>query len=785
MATTAFSAHNLVRDFCTGGLLHRLARALHQSLAAHVAAPTQTRWADWETLFRLSHEDLSQQRRIDERRRVLGALLATDLKDPKAEYAALFALHTAYAILVKLIAWRVTTDGKAQHASLRDFCATLEDGSGFRGVTKLCEGDFFAWYADPAQWTDAIAASVQEMLAVLARYDDPRTIFVDTHAVDLFRPLYEATVPQVVRVSFGEFYTPLWLAQHVVRATPRAAGWTALDPCCGSGTFVIAAIGELRRELAAQPLRDAAREILRRVHGLDLNPLAVLTARVHYLIHIADLLDAQDGDVTIPVFLGDASSFTTDIGTFTTIVGNPPWVDWKSLPAGYREKIKTLCIDRGLFSGAGRTGGINLNICALITHVAASNWLAPGGSLAFLMPKELANQASYEGWRRTVGGADVALVALHDWSRAGHPFDPVKEDFLTFLFEARKADRDTVAVRSFAKTGKARSHAWTTLEDAETNLTWRDHVAGQLIEGSTAYTIADDQRELDRFRKIAGHCAYKGREGVEFYPQELMLFTYDGPGPTTGTVWVKNVQVARSKYRIPQQRVLLETTYLFPLAKGPGIGAFDYDDPEMLVAFPYDASNPHAPLSQATLEQTSPLLLAFYRRFKTQLENQTAYSDSIRGDGEFYGVARTGPYSFMSCYVAYRDNSKWCATVLTTKTMPWGEEKRFLFQNHAVSICERSKTQAIDLDEAYFIAGIFNTGVVRDFIYATSDNRSFKIRPPVHVPLFDKKNATHAKIAALAQEAHRKRKLRAVNLAKIETAYLKLCDGRVKQPTLL
>ena len=49
--------------------------------------------------------------------------------------------------------------------------------------------------------------------------------------------------------------------------------------------------------------------------------------------------------------------------------------DWKNLPEGYRERIKSLCIDRMLFSGDGITGGINLNICALISNVSAENWL--------------------------------------------------------------------------------------------------------------------------------------------------------------------------------------------------------------------------------------------------------------------------------------------------------------------------------------------------------------------------------------------------------------------------
>ena len=47
--------------------------------------------------------------------------------------------------------------------------------------------------------------------------------------------------------------------------------------------------------------------------------------------------------------------FTTAcLGQFSVIIGNPPWIDWKNLPEGYRDRIKETCIEKGLFSGAGR-----------------------------------------------------------------------------------------------------------------------------------------------------------------------------------------------------------------------------------------------------------------------------------------------------------------------------------------------------------------------------------------------------------------------------------------------
>jgi N-6 DNA Methylase len=870
----ALTPANLIADFCgqsLDGALFRLAREFNSTLSGCTSLKTEMLRTEWQQLFRFSHDDgLSLQRRIEERRSKLSEILNVRVSEPTMEYQAIFALHTAYALVLKFMAFRVVSDvrfgtvlqefkplAEASTGVLRAFCATLEDGELFRqiGILNLLEGDFFSWYADEDQWNEPIAEAVRDVVRTLGRYEDAHAIFADDYAVDLFRQLYEATLPQTVRASFGEFYTPYWLAEHVLDASYSGTAATVLDPCCGSGTFIVAAIGRMRRDNPA----IGARELLSRIAGIDLNPLAVLTARIHFFIHIADLLDDVD-DVIIPIFLGDASNVpelvesggsrfyhyelrtlktpltidvpcdmasdiasfsktmfrfeefvkareydaarsllvevalaaddtpevadrvtamadamieldrkdwngiwariitnfiaTARIGPFSDIVGNPPWIDWKSLPSEYREKVKTLCIDRGLFSGAGRTGGINLNICALIAHVSASNWLAPGGKMSFLMPKELINQSSYEGWRNSVGGANVALVRLHDWDEAGHPFEPVREDFMTFVFESGAKAEDAVPVAHYKKKDRAeKSHLWRDHTESSDKLTMEQRWAGPLVQGKSGYTLASTKSELERFRRIAGSCEYIGREGIEFYPQEIMVFEYLSPGPKAGTAWMRNLQVRKSKYKIPQQRILLETKYLFPLAKGPGIEIFNYSDMSLYVAFPYDESNPHSPIDRASLRKSSPLLLGYYERFKEILLAQTHYSDSIRQDGEYYGLARTGPYSFKDCYVGFRDNTKWAAAVITDKLCPWGERKRYLFQNHAVSICERSDKKLISEDEAFYVAGIFNSPSVERYILASSDSRSFKIRPPIHVALFDPSNGVHRRISELAREA--------------------------------
>jgi len=305
-------------------------------------------------------------------------------------------------------------------------------------------------------------------------------------------------------------------------------------------------------------------------------------------------------------------------------------------------------------------------------------------------------------------------------------------------------------------------------------------VAGEVTPDSSSLTFASSGQRLRDLSVVAGHCDYIGREGIEFYPQELQLFYYQGETSTPGVILVHNYQSAKSKYKISRSTFALETKFLFPLVKGPLIARFEYKWDGVLVAFPYSGSDPHRPVDAEQLHRESRLLLEHYQRYKGLIQDQTGYSDRIRGEGEFYGVARTGPYSFASTYVAFRDNTKWRACVVQEAEMPWGERKRFVFQNHAASICERRTGGFISLAEAHYICAILNAPVVEQFIYASSDQRSYKIRPPVHVPPFDPDQPDHLALAELSKEAHLSSPRHAAIRNQIEMVYLRMCKESPK-----
>ena len=844
---------------------------------------------EWKELFRLAHDDNSKQSAIEDRKKSLEEVIGEELKNNEDEYLALYAIQTTYAIIVKVIAYKVISKirfnkslidfnklSETDFDTLRHQMNSLEEGAIFRslGIGNLLEGDFFAWYCSSNQWTNEIGSLVQEVFKILTQYEDKALFQTGENVQDLFRELFMKIIPDKVRHSLGEFYTPSWLADNLIRETinlnPIKTNWSALDPCAGSGTFVTILIKHVLIETINLTNKERLDAVLNRVKAIDLNPLAVLTSRINYFINVSHLISDTD-EFEIPVYLGDSSYVptkvvidniecinysiktikgfinidlpksavldsvlfsktmtsieqdihnldaesiqeklsaiipeedltaeisnrisalaeqfvelernewngiwarivtnfltTANLGKFDMIVGNPPWIDWKNLPAGYRERVKSICIDRHLFSGDSLTGGINLNICALISNVAAMNWLKENGILSFLMPQTIIFQQTYEGFRqfKLDDNSNLYFQQLYDWTKSGHPFDPVTHKFLTFFFSNKKVDyKKGIPLRYFIKNkgydlkNYSNFSDYNLLKDVFTETL---ELAGQVNENNTIFSYAKDELELDSFGKISGIASYKGREGIEFYPQELFLLEVDNDMPVSNeTVIVKNYQNKKSKYKIPLESFPLEKKYLHPLVKGVDIERFNLLKSDYIVPFPYEKTNTRSPITTKALTKSSKLLAAYFNRFKQVFEAQTQYNEKIIGEKhntEFYALARVGEYSFAEHYVAFRDNSKWQSCVVSSVLTPWGELKRPQFQNHAVTISQNSSGEFISLEEAHFICAILNAPITESFILNSSDSRSFKINPPIFIPEFDINNKYHKELSDLSIKAHK------------------------------
>lgn len=140
--------------------------------------------------------------------------------------------------------------------------------------------------------------------------------------------MYQNLVPKRVRHDLGEYFTPDWLAELVLKEVEYDGDLEkrVLDPACGSGTFLVLAIKDVKNyaeEHFVTDKRELLRKIVGDVVGIDLNPLAVLASRANYIIALGDLIRyIPKGGVEIPVYLADSILVSRGISLY----GQPEFV---------------------------------------------------------------------------------------------------------------------------------------------------------------------------------------------------------------------------------------------------------------------------------------------------------------------------------------------------------------------------------------------------------------------------------------------------------------------------
>jgi len=207
---------------------------------------------------------------------------------------ALWLQHTYLVIVAKAIASRVLgfdVNDPIEVMSGRRFVAM--------GVLGAVEGDFFDWILDDKDGRDLVV----KLSRHVARF---RLSDVE---IDVLKLLYEALIDRAQRHGLGEYYTPDWLAAKMTRAAvDKPLEQRVLDPGCGSGTFLFHAV---RRYLAAAQEHNVdpslrAENACALVAGMDIHPVAAIIARVTYVLALGDSLSTRRGDISIPVYVGDA-----------------------------------------------------------------------------------------------------------------------------------------------------------------------------------------------------------------------------------------------------------------------------------------------------------------------------------------------------------------------------------------------------------------------------------------------------------------------------------------------
>jgi hypothetical protein len=250
--------------------------------------------ADLRTLYEKNRDDPT----VALKRSLWARLLRTAFGTSFSDDDQLFLDHTLLVVSAEIIAHAVVG---IDPVNLAPASVLAGQRFGQAGISGVIEQDFFDWVAEVPEG-EAFVRSLAKRLTRFAWQDVEH---------DVMKVLYESIINAEQRHRLGEYYTPDWLAEIMVAETvDRPLEQRVLDPACGSGTFLFQAV---RRYLAAAKEAgisdgEAISGATEHVFGIDVHPVAIVLARLTYLLAIGrDRLQIPGRpNIHVPVYLGDS-----------------------------------------------------------------------------------------------------------------------------------------------------------------------------------------------------------------------------------------------------------------------------------------------------------------------------------------------------------------------------------------------------------------------------------------------------------------------------------------------
>jgi len=288
-----------------------LSEFLEIFLKDNLSKKSKMLYSEWLKLFKLSES--TNYGYIEQRRQALERIFNIEINENN-EYQAIFVIHTVISLIVKLLIYSFISHLNNQKieytpdiASLKRFFKNIESGRSYisLGIINMCQYDFFSWYID-VDFNDKIYTLLASLKNRATQYRYIRIDNIDK-LKDIIQSLYENLMPREIRHSFGEYYTPQKYADYILNKSKHflrdKVSYKAIDPTCGSGTFLLSVIKDKIRFNRIEQVFDE-------VTGIDLNPIAVVMAKFNYILAVYPLLIKMGKvptDLEIPVYLGDSS----------------------------------------------------------------------------------------------------------------------------------------------------------------------------------------------------------------------------------------------------------------------------------------------------------------------------------------------------------------------------------------------------------------------------------------------------------------------------------------------
>ncbi len=457
------------------------------------------------------------------------------------------------------------------------------------------------------------------------------------------------------------------------------------------------------------------------------------------------------------------------------VIGNPPWINWESLPEDYRQSTSHLWDKYELRPEKGqldRMRGGKKDLSMLFVYVAVDDYLVKNGTLGFVITQTVfKTTGAGDGFRRfrypAAGGntAYVTPLLAVDLSDL-QPFEGATNRTAVLICRSsEKSFSYPVPYQVWSKRKKEVISESDTLGTVQAKVELMKLVASPVsTQRETAPWLTVPGPALPGVSKVLGPSAYAAHEGVN-------------TGGLNGCYWVQILNELGAaeflienlhdigKIKLKRVQMAVEATHLYPLLRGRDVSKW-HAVPSAYLLAPQDRKNQREGIPEAILKRDSPKTFSYLKKFEKELSARADRKYYPEGS-PFYTMRNMAPYSLMPWKVVFREQS----TSLTTAVVG-PSEGEFLNGKPIVSDHKLMITPLERLEEAHFVCAVLNSLPCRFLVasYCIDTAISTHVLQFIKIPKFDSGNRLHTKLSNASQKAHEaKQRSNDKELTKIES----------------
>lgn len=548
----------------------------------------------------------------------------------------------------------------------------------------------------------------------------------------IFDLLSQKLIPSITRHKAGEYYTPPFLVTKMIKESYHFGDFV-LDPCCGSGNFLI---GLIKFIISQNKTKKEKLGAIENIYGFDVNPISIFLSKVHILFILKE--EASNMKLNLLVFdflFQDKKLFHEK---FDLIIGNPPWYTYRDVDSiDYQKKLKNLA--EKLEIKPRPKNLLNLEISTLFFYRANEFYMKNGAKIFFVITKGVITGSHASRFRNFRGFSDLKI-----WT-----FDKKIEKIFNIGFiclygqklnKINNTEKKEIPRYYYSLGNDAIKMNY--FDEKDLNLVKLDVLKPFSIEKSSGKTYIHKLISNSEFQNLIPitESYYKKlfHKGADLNPRNLIFLKYEKINNNLVKIHPDNRIFKRAKSPWDKEEFrdeYIEKKYVFKVVKSTELVKFHV----------YDYYDVFLPLIKEDLSFNYSNLDKYAKRFydkinKIYLQNKketTSNKSLIENLDRWAKLINQRQLSNIK--IVYNNSGALLnSAVIKGNYLITGDLSFYTTKN---------------LDEAYYLSAILNSNILSQQIKIMRSSRHiFKLPFEIPINKFDVKNHIHIKLATLAKK---------------------------------